>query len=456
MSLHITDHTNKNIAAENVPQPVIYGVLPGQADNEIDLGELFFRLIRQWKLILGITAGGVLLAILLALMLPKIYQPTVTVSVPPVGNIAQVMTINTLLGGNAIAATPQAMFNRFFNKTRSDKTLAKYIDEKRYLKKIYPDSEQPASILFAKLVNGFSVKILEPTSQVKGGSIANPKRVKISLKVNDEPLGVSLLNGYADYVNHQLIIELQNNANKIINGRVKILSDRVATQREQYGQERLLTIKKMEHEDAKKIAQLQGQIAASLKKAELDRQTRIAKVTEALKMAKKLGIINPSTMDMLTKKGLKSKVVNTSITVVGKQSMPLYLYGSKYLTMLIQMLSSRKNDEVFLGNINTIKEKIYVIENDAVLAALKSRKSDDPWIEGLSGELAKIDAIKKITPDFANVLAYTMDNPAIVTGKSVEPKRRLIVALGVILSLFVAVFVALIVGSRNRVKQEKV
>jgi len=485
-----TSSSRKNITsndgmAENRLQPVIYGILPNQAGDEIDLGELFSKLINQWKLILGITAAGCLLAILWALTLPKVYQPTVTVSIPSSGNIApiidintllgsnsitaatktklesnfsnrQISTINTLFGGNnAIPATPQEVFNRYFNLLRSDKTLVKYINENQYLKKLYPDAEKPASTLVAKLLKGLSIEILEPTPQVKGGYIDDPQRVKISLEINNEPSGVDLLNGYADYVNHQLVADLQNNANKIINGRVKVLSDQVATQRDQYRQNRLLTIEKMQHENAKNIAQLQEQITASLIRAKSDRQTRIADATEALEMAKTLGVINPSTMDVMAKKGMKEGTGGTSITVVDKQSIPLYLYGSKYLTVYIETLNSRESDEIFLSKINELQEQIYVIEHDAELAALKSRKSDDPWIDGLADDLAKIDAIKKLTPDFSNVLTYTMDNPAIVTDESVKPKRKLIVALGFVLSLFVAIFVALIVGAKDRVKQEK-
>ncbi len=480
-------HTSTNITAENVLQPIIYGVLPDQTGDEIDLGELFSRLISQWRLILAVTVAGSLLAVLLALLLPKVYQPAVTLSLPTAGDISPIINVNAVLGGNsitaatkaklrdhfsdrqmsviktllggnnAIPATPQEVFNRYFNQLRSDKVLEKYINEKHYWKKLYPDSEKPVSTLFARLLKRKTVETLEPKPQVKGSYIENPQRVKISLQVKDEATGVSLLNGYANFVNDQLITNFQANAKKIIEGKVKTLSDRIATQREQALQARLLTIKKMEHENAKKIAQLQEQITSSLKKAELDRKTQIARAAEALKMAKTLGLVNPSTMDVMDKKGLKNKAIGMHITSVDKPSMPLYLYGSKYLTMLIKTLKSRKNNEVFLDNINNLKEKIYPIENDATLAALKNRKSDDPWISGLAEELAQIDTIKKLniknlTPDFSTVRAYTMDNPAIVTGKSVKPKRKLIVGLGFILSLFIAIFVALVVGAKDRAK----
>ncbi len=471
------------ISSDNTLQPIIYGILPDQAGDEINLGELFSRLANQWKLIAGITVGGCLLAVLFALKLPNVYQPTVTVSMPPAGNIAPIIEINTLLGGNsitaatksrlendfsesqistintlfggnnAIPATPQDVFRRYFNLLRSNKMLAKYIDENQYLKALYLDADKPASVLLAKLLKGWSVEVLEPESSAKGAYVGEPKRVKISLETNDEAIGVDLLNGYAKYVNRKLITIFQNNANKIIVGKVEVLSGSVAMQRENFRQQRVLTIEKMEHENAKKIAVLQEQITAALNRARANRDTRIAHAKEALKMAKTLGVINPSTMDIMAKKGQKN-TTGTSITVVDKQAIPLYLYGSKYLSMLIETLNGRSSDEVFLNKSSELKEKIHVIENDAVLAALKTRKSDDPWIGGLSDELSKINAIKKLAPDFSSALAYTMDAPAIITGKPVKPKRKLIVLVSLFLSLFVGIFVALIVSSNNSVKQE--
>ncbi len=482
MSVHSSSHANINSSGENCMQPVIYQVMPNQMDDEINLGELFSRLGNQWKLILGITTGGCLLAVFFALMLPNVYQPAVIVSMPPAGNIAPIIEMNTLLGGNsitaatkselendfsesqistintlfggnnAIPATPQDVFHRYFNLFRSDKTLAEYIDKNQYLKKIYPNEDKPASALLAKLLKGWSIKILEPSSSAKDGYVGEPKRVKVSLEANDEAIGVDLLNGYAKYVNRKLITIFQNNASRVIAGKAEVLGNSIAIQRGRFRQQRVLTIEKIEHENAKKIAVLQEQITAALNKAHANRNTRIAHAKEALKMAKTLGVINPSTMDIMAKKGLKNTAAGTSITVVDKQAVPLYLYGSKYLSMLIETLNDRSSDEVFLNRLSELKEKIHVIKNDAALIALKERKTDDPWIEGLSGELSRIDAIKNLAPDFSNVLVYTMDAPAIVTDKPVKPKRKLIVVVSLFLSLFIGVFVALIVGSKKSIK----
>ena len=53
-------------------QPVVYGVLPEQSNDEISLVDLFSKLASQWKLITAVTVGGTLLATAWALVLPTV------------------------------------------------------------------------------------------------------------------------------------------------------------------------------------------------------------------------------------------------------------------------------------------------------------------------------------------------------------------------------------------------
>ncbi len=434
-------------------QPVIYGVLPDQPGDEINLGDLFSKLIAQWKLILAITASGTLLAVVVALILPNVYRPAITVSIPLSGDIASVTTIYTLLvgsgSGSELPATPQGIFNEYFGLLRSGSILTDYIHEKNYLNKLYPDDEKPESVLLAKLLEGWNVEIEEPAPEEKGAHIASPKRVKAGIDVEYEEIGVDLLNGYSSYVNQKLITNLQDDVHKTIKNKIEVLSKTIASQREQYRLDRVLTIKKMEQDNAKEIAVLEEQVLAYLKKAEANRATRIANAKEALDMAKSLNITYPTTLAALAEKSQKGKSANTAITVLDKQSSSLYLKGSKYLTTLIETLENRKSDEKYLAEINNLRERVYLIKNDQVLAALKKRESDDPWIKDLPEKLAKIDALKKLNPDFASLVAYSTDQSAMITDKKVKPKRALIVIIAFLLSMMIAVFVAMVVGARK-------
>lgn len=458
ISTDMMSDTNENTQnPENPQQQVIYGVLPNQREDEIDLGELFSKLLDQSKLILGLTLGGTILAVFIALSLPNVYQPSITISLPSEGDVASIAGINEFLDNTEndsssvpqIFSAPQIIFSRFFNLLRSDSVLAEYARENKYLDRLYPDSTEPESVLVADLISALNITIEEPTPGKKDAYVANPTRVSASLAVEDEAAGVALLNGYSYYINQKLIIDLQKDTRETIKNKIEILSKQVSRQREQYRQERMLTIKKVEQENATEIALLEEQIIAYLDKAVANRATEIANAKEALAMANSLDIIYPITLEALAKRGQKGSGSNTAITVLDKQSSSLYLRGSKYLTTLIETLENRKSDAKYLVQINNLREKIHLKKNDQVFAALKKRKSDDPWIKDLPEKLAQIDALKSLTPDFSTLLAYSTDKKAIISNEKIEPKRKLMVVIGFVLSLTIAIFLAIIVVLRK-------
>jgi LPS O-antigen subunit length determinant protein (WzzB/FepE family) len=428
--------------------------MPDQSGDEIDLGELFSRLASQWKLILGITLGGTLLAVIFALSLPKVYQPSVTVSRPSQGNVSQLATINKVLKSEntedieeqLIPATPQEVFNEYFDHLRSQVVFSEYVQSEDYLAKLYPDKKQSDDQLLSELTEGFKIVIEEPSPDKKGAYIENPIRVRASLEIQDEAIGVELLNGYTSYVNQRLVQDLEKDTWEIVANRIVELTKTLVRLREQHEQDRLLTIQRMEDKNAEKIVQLEDVIKALLVKAKAERETRIAEAEEALQIAKSLNITNPTTLEALALRGQKGQVASTTVTVGEEQTSSLYLQGSKYLGILIETLKNRKSDERFLSEINDLREKISLIKNDPVLAALKARETDDPWIKGLPEKLADLDILKTLSPDISGLIAYGMEDSAIVSDKAIKPNRKLIVLLGIFLSFFISIVLVLIVN----------
>lgn len=453
MSVEISNQKNSNYDNQErgyLGQPVVYGVIPDQLNDEISLVDLFSKLAAQWKVIAAVIVGGTLLAALVALLLRPVYQPSLEVSVPPAGNIAALTTVNTLMAGQSqIPSSPKAVFASYYNQLRSRDAFAEFISDSNHLAEHHPDvtALEEKSALLANLIKDLKVDIVEPVPERKGDFIANPLRVVFSVNVENEVAGVELLNNFVVNANQRLLDKLYNDVHITIKHKIDVLTKQVATLRVQHHQSRMLTIKKMEQDNAKKIALLQEQISAYVVKAKANRLTQIANAEEALNMAKSLGIIYPTTLDVLAQREQEGRSVNTAITVLDRQVSSLYLQGTKFLTALIKTLSNRKSDEGHLEEINDLREKIQLIKNDQTLIALKQRQSDDPWIKELPAKLAEKSALKALSPDFTDVVAFTMDSSAVVTNVKVKPNRKLIVAIGFVLSLFIALFVALIVAS---------
>ena len=103
--------SQKTPGHDDLLQPLVYGVLPDQSSDEISLVDLFSKLVSQWKLITAIIFAGTLLAAAWALVLPAVYQPSLKVSVPSAGNVAALVSVNTILGEKSnIPSSQQAVF----------------------------------------------------------------------------------------------------------------------------------------------------------------------------------------------------------------------------------------------------------------------------------------------------------------------------------------------------------
>lgn len=80
----------------------------------------------------------------------------------------------------------------------------------------------------------------------------------------------------------------------------------------------------------------------------------------------------------------------------------------------------------------------------AELALLQERSSDDPYIEQLPALQYAQHLLKKVNLEPKDLSVVTVDRPAVRPWQPVKPKKRLVVALGVILGLMLGVGTALV------------
>jgi hypothetical protein len=150
--------------------------------------------------------------------------------------------------------------------------------------------------------------------------------------------------------------------------------------------------------------------------------------------------------------------------------------GSNYLKTLIKTLKERKNEKLFLAELNQIESnieklkddqsfklemtretdepyllvlnninsEIEVLSNDKVLDAMKKRQSDDPFIGELPNLLNKINGLKALSFKFENLLAYTLSKSAAQTNKAIKPNRPLYVMVGAVIAFILALILSLI------------
>lgn len=417
-----------------------------QPDDEIDLFELFSSLFQQWLWLVGITVLGVLLSVIIALSIPKKYEVTAQIAVP---NTADVTAISVRGYGTQTASS---LFKKLHQNLTSGVELGNFISTGQWGGKLYPEGadEKSDGEVVAKISDDFSVEQLMPQRGKDEANDPSPTLLALTMWSVDEQAAVDFLNNYIGVTNTRLVALIKEEGIKSRALEIEKVRAEILISQHDAGKRRRLTIQKMEEANQTKINTLSQSIDLLIKKSLIDEKSRLAVLDEALTIALKLKIKEPTTIDAMATG--ESGSLETKINVSTNARSDLFLMGSDYIQAQIKNLRTRKQKELFIQEIASIKKQIAQLKEDKILAALKTRKSDDPYIEVLPALLKKLNKLESLTFDFSGVQLYRWDKKASIDGKAEKPKCALIVAVGGVLSAFVAIFVALIVGAVKRRK----
>jgi LPS O-antigen subunit length determinant protein (WzzB/FepE family) len=430
---------------ETFPQSVIYAYPPAAGVNdEINLGEVLAKLMGQWKIMAAIVLVGALLSIVVALLLPKIYKVDSVLALPTEADIS-IFTTNGLSSRSS-----KEVFKRYYNKIRSDKLFSSYIIENDYLPRLFPSSTASQDQMASAIAGSFVVTINEPLPATKGALVESPERITIEITHQDEPLVAELLAAYTEHIGTSLINSMEKEQRIVIAGKIKQLETKVEILRIREKKKRIAEIARLQAKNNEKINRLNQQIDASIAKATASTLDRLVQINESRSVAESLGIVYPTELKEIKGSDTQGDRLQTLIQVNDNDSLPLFLMGTRYLDSLIASIKDRKNEAAFVGDINEMRKDIALLKNDAALAALVARESDDPYIPEVPDIQANIAELKTLSLDFGAAKAYSLEKEGLVTGLAIKPNRVLIVVLGVVLSGMLALLVGVIIVSMNK------
>jgi len=371
-----------------------------QPNDEIDLFELFSSLFQQWRCLLGVTLTGVLLAVAIALYIPKEYEVMAQVTLPGLSDVMKVVNNGYSENdtgrdtgrdterdtGRDTGRDSEKLFQRYYNRLESPVNFNSFVEEGGWLERVYRGKVTAGNrnYLQSELRKGVAVTIIRPV-QPKSGMGLPPRVLGIATMGVDEVLMADLINEYIEYTNNSLLDVIKH-----------------------MGEKRALA----------EIEKIKADIGVLRFEAKINKEAQLVKLREALVLAKKVGLRKPDSIRLFAESNQRSIKGLTSETN-GKEK-GLFLMGSEYL--------------------------------DGEIDNLTTRRDDGPYISGLPQLIKRIKQLESLSFDFEGVKLYTLDELAIPDGRAEKPRGVLIVAVGGVLSLFVGAFVALIVGAVNRRK----
>lgn len=398
-------------------------------DDAIDLGQVFIDLLKGWKTIVLITTFGVAMAVSLALLLPREYQVKARVSMPDAASIER-LKLKSL-----VELTDEQIFAAFIEQLESTVEFNRFVTQKGFLEKLYPNSEMSVDNRLAEIDKRFAITPVIPDSKKREADYI-PRSYNLRLAAPNEVIAADLLNSFILYSNKTLVEKFEQQNKQIIDVRLADIERQIMLLRHDAKLDRERAIQRKEEENQLKITQYQQQKALLVELAASNRVTQIAEVKEALKIATELNIINPTPIDEFA---ADNKSVATSIKLTSSQNLPLYLMGTRYLHSLSDTLVNRKSDELFLKALNELNKKIEEAKNDPLLMQLKNRTSDDLYIDKLPMLLSERNALLTLEFDFDALTLYSAARLATVSGKATKPNRPVIVGVGLVLSFLLSI-----------------
>ena len=438
-----TDHRERPVPYAG-PQFAAY-------DDEIDLFELVAGLWRQRLLILGIAATTTVLALLYALMASPAYVAEARLRPPTDADLRLLEGRSSPLlvnGNNAAAETntlyearPGEVFNQVIATAQSN-TAKQAVFEQLKAAIVDPDasSEEKAGAR-ARFAEAFEVARV-------GGDKRDPNvemTLKVAFRNSDPELAADAVNGLVQASTESVVQELVEDFRTAITSRAaslrseldrRISAIRLSTER---------TITRLLEEDALKRAQLEDELAAELSKTTQARADRMTALRAALEIARSLDIEQPTNLETLAAQSLGGEASVLNLDATGRKDDLLFLRGTVLLAAELKELAAREDDKPYTARAREIEKQLQLLEDNRTVESLRAREdyaAFAPQAEEIEAEIEELERF--LERDLSTLRVARIDRTATPATQPVAPRKRLILALGLVVGLMLGVLAGLI------------
>ncbi len=421
-------------------------------DDKIDLYELWNTLWDKKWLVIAVTTISTLGFVVYALQQPIVYKAEALL-LPPKANDIQSLNVQ------GVQASSKVIFSDF-KKNFSSRILQRKFIEKHGLMDILAPNRTPET-RDIEIFEGFS-------GRIKVGNYGK-EGIRVSTQSGDPDFAAKLVNDYINFLDIETIRGLSADARNSIAAQIQEIESAIDSKKQMERVRRKDQIKETEDSISSKLAtakkrredeirKIEYTIGSKRAKAKKRREDKIKLFEEAAVIAAKLGV--KDRVDSTNK--VQNNQLNISTTEV-----PLYYRGFRALNAEIELLNNRESDDPYILGLRELQQK---------LVHLRSRKSDDPFIFGLRDLQVKVDLLRSIKSDYTffpglrslqeelsllrsikieeeGLHSVTIDQSAYPPKNRIKPDRRKIVSIGIVISLFSAIFIAFFVSFIQKQKK---
>ncbi|MDY7551982.1 chain-length determining protein [Pseudomonas veronii] len=400
---------------------------------EIDLLEISKFVWQQKKLLLLVALGGGLIAASYAFLATPEYK---------ISTVLRPAAVNELdaLNRSEIYQLPpsEALIEVGSALDSYDVRLAFFRDNQRLFEKFV----EPGRTLEQSFeeFNRNSIRLILPEAEKKNTLRAY---VKLEMTYPKDIDGVAILNGFVDYAINVKRMQISLDLNTIIKNRISELKGKFESARSNYSVEKEARIASLREADSVRHAQLQDELKALRSQLRNLRNDRIAQLSESISIAKSLGIHKPTTPSSLGEQ-MNTNAASVMRTEISNQQVPLYFMGTEALKAELAALHLRRTDDFTDSRIAQIAKELQMLAFNREVEVLSARKNEDVFLADVQPLRAEIARLSNLSIDVASLKLASIDQQALEPLKPSSPNRLFVVMFGVLAGLILAVGIVLV------------
>lgn len=408
-------------------------VSTSSSSDEIDLLELFHSIWQQKKLVVGCTVLAGVLGVGYAFLSPRTYE------VSSVLRPAAINELDALNRSEVYKLPPADALSKVGAQLDSYEARLGFFKSHEQLFTAFQKTGQSLEQSFEEF-NRNSVNLILPDPK-KSDSLSSYIRLELQYPADVD--GVAILNGFVDYAIAAEREQVGADLKVIVNNRLNELKGKIDAARANYDTDKESKIAKLLEDDRLKRAQLQDELSALRLQMKMERNNRLAELSEAIAIAKSMGIKTPTTPSSMAdaSRGGSSQVMRTE---VNNQKIPLYFLGTEALEAERVALQQRTSDDFTNPRVAEIGKALQLLEVNREVEVLRKRGNEDIFLQDVEPLRSEVARLRNLNIDMSNLKLVTVDRRAQEPLAPIKPKKALVIALSLVAGLVLGLFVALV------------
>jgi LPS O-antigen subunit length determinant protein (WzzB/FepE family) len=208
---------------ETKPQDLDVLYYRDTAVDEINLGELFYNLIKEWKTFALVMAIGIAASLAMAYLLSRVYLVEATLRIPSVNELG------ALKEQSILEITPAQSLQRVVDQLLAPNVQKEALERSSWLKTHSENSESTLDEKAADIQKSLSLDVVRHDYyELDKGEKTPFKEISLSLPTSESELAAEYLGILIEHAQENALASLTNDIRKVRDNRIQSIEEKLS------------------------------------------------------------------------------------------------------------------------------------------------------------------------------------------------------------------------------------